>query len=84
MMLSNMEHIIASALPYQETGDAQDKALAATVLGGGILAKYVTGMYHVTCCNIFNALAFIIHCTMHSGQIGAVKQLNSQLMGDFV
>ena len=48
LFLRNMEHVIGSNLPYQETGDAQDKALAATNLGGGILVKHVTGANHVT------------------------------------
>lgn len=43
LLLNNMEHIIGAALPYQETGDPQDKTLAATVLTGGILAKHVSG-----------------------------------------
>ena len=67
MLLSNMEHIIASALPYQETGDAQDKALAATVLGGGILVKHVTGTYYVTCCNSYDAFVSVIHNNTQSG-----------------
>lgn len=48
LLLSNMEHIIGAALPYQETGDTQDRAFAATVLSGGVLAKHVTGTHCMT------------------------------------
>lgn len=43
MLSSNIEHVIGSVLPYQGTGDEQDKLLASTVLNGGVMAKHVSG-----------------------------------------
>ena len=38
-----MDSIIGSALPYVETGDAQEKELATTITQGGILKQHITG-----------------------------------------
>lgn len=61
LFLRNMEHVIGSNLPYQETGDAQDKALAATNLGGGILVKHVTGANHVARWQLCSYLMWALH-----------------------
>lgn len=38
-----LHSILGSALPYKETGDAEERALANTVTAGGLLLKYLTG-----------------------------------------
>ena len=38
-----MDSIIGSALPYVETGDAQEKELATTITQGGILKQFISG-----------------------------------------
>ena len=43
MLSKYVDDVIGSALPYLEPGDAQQKALATTVIAGGILSKYLSG-----------------------------------------
>lgn len=38
-----LHSILGSALPYKETGDAEERALANTVTAGGLLLKHLTG-----------------------------------------
>ena len=38
-----LQSILGSTLPYKETGDAEETALANTVIAGGLLLKYLTG-----------------------------------------
>lgn len=38
-----LHSILGSALPYKETGDAEERTLANTVTAGGLLLKHLTG-----------------------------------------
>ena len=42
-----LHSILGSALPYKETGDAEERALANTVTAGGLLLKYLTGKVQI-------------------------------------
>lgn len=51
-----LHSILGSALPYKETGDAEERALANTVTAGGLLLKHLTGRLQtllLTCCVAF-------------------------------
>ena len=53
-----LHSILGSALPYKETGDAEERALANTVTAGGLLLKHLAG-------KLQNALGLLCHtlCT---------------------
>lgn len=58
-----LNSIIGWALPYRETGDAEERALANTVTAGGLLLKHFTGNLH--CCTL-HALHHITPCHLCS------------------
>lgn len=61
-----LHSIIGSALPYKETGDAEEKALANTVTAGGLLLKYVTGKLQALylLCLGLHYIAMLLHCAL--------------------
>jgi len=38
-----LDSVYGSALPYVETGDAEERALATVVTRGGVVSKYLSG-----------------------------------------
>lgn len=57
--------ILGSALPYKETGDAQERALANTVTAGGLLLKHLTGKLELPSllCHSLGHLRLLCVCT---------------------
>lgn len=53
-----LHSILGSVLPYKETGDAEERALANTVIAGGLLLKHLTGKLQTP----LGLLCFTVNC----------------------